>query len=379
MTSDPLSPGPQPVRGQIRSRERKGGLGLFVVSSLILIAAFVYLSLPTVYQFRLEAAFMLDGEPHTAVGFMQCTYRRAWFTWGTDAYRLGEPIFRGYYTATSFDSPSVVLPDGKAAIMIPHRGKCPPLPIVQQQLSVNPREMTDSGVRPAYYFPDRNDPKVVWILNNPLPHNPNAARGRFLAKSYRYLVVSDGEPVPEPLEHNIPIAWRWYRQISDAYRTGEGVTHHSGDDWFGLFACVEDESEWRSRAEFAQVAVGLTKVTATVLREPGHGGAANCHGGRMPHVSLVPSEDYSKAMLDLDRAELQWATITTPYIAEHRDRELGRWIPEICVVGEGCTGIRMKAGFWIYLPVQRVFARIDESALETFSITNFALRPGDGQ
>ena len=327
---------------------------------------------PTVLRFKLEASFTFDGQPYTAIGYMECSYRRAWFTSGSNPYRLGEPIYQGYYTSTFRDAPSVVLPDGKAAILIQHGGSCPPLPVVRTTIAENPA--SESGASwPAYYFPDRNDPKVIWVFRDRRP--AHASPGRFVLKHYLFVSVKD--PVPASIAQNVPIAWRWYERMSTQSRSGR-FDQRMEDVWFGVIACLMDESEWRMQPDFVRAASGVATTTLVSMNEPGRDWARNCHGQHTPQISLVPSDDYSKATLDLDRNDLRWAAITTPYIPEYRDRETGRWMPELCIAGEGCTGIRMRTPYWVYLAGRRAFARIDEAGLETFRFPYFALRPGDG-
>jgi len=324
----------------------------------------------TDYDFRLEATFTFDGQPYTAVGSMHCRYRRAWFTSGSSPHRLGEPIYQGYFTSTRRDAPSVVLPDGKGAILFRHGGSCPPLPILRETLAVNPAAAT-GATWPAYYFPDRENPKVIWLLHDRRPANLDP--GRFVLEHYRFISV--GEQAPELLAQNIPVAWRWYQQWSAAHRVG--FISRMEDVWFGQIACLVEESEWRSRPEFVRAASGLATIAVTTLHEPGTNHSLTCPGQNM-HISLAPSEDYGKATLDLDRPDLRWATILTPFVAEFRDRNTNQWVPELCVTGEGCSGIRMRAPFWIFLPTRRVFARIDEASFETFLFSHIAVRPGDG-
>jgi hypothetical protein len=147
--------------------------------------------------------------------------------------------------------------------------------------------------------------------------------------------------------------------------------------WWGIFGCVVYEDEWRNRPECVRAAAGLTATSVVRLNHPGENWPLGCVGVRGRHISLMPSEDYSKATLDIDRTDLRWSTITTPYVTAYRDG-MDRWTPEICIAGEGCTGFRKKGAVWFYLPHRRVFVRLDEERFEAFRFPNFALRKGDG-
>jgi hypothetical protein len=325
----------------------------------------------SVYNFRLEAEFVFDGQPYTAVGSMQCRYRRAWFTLGSSPHRIGGPIYQGYYTSTMRDSPSVLLGNGKGAIVFQHGGSCPPLPVLQETYAVEPT--VTKGSWPAFYLPDRNNPKVVWVMRDARP--PHDDTGRFLL--LRYAVVPTTQAQPTPLAQNVPAVWRWYEQMSAQHRTGQ-FDQRTEDAWFGLVACVLPEEEWRKSSDYVRAAEGLSEVTVMTLSEPGRNWARNCPLQHLSQISLIPSEDYSKATLDLDRLDLRWTAITTPYAPEHRDPNIKRWAPELCVTGDGCTGIRPRPAYWVYVPSRRVFARVDTASFETFRFPNFALRHGDG-
>ena len=333
---------------------------------------------PTVYRFRLDVAFVFDGQPYTAIGYMECTYRKAWLTSRTHAHRLGTQIYDGYYTETFRDAPSVVLPGGKGAILFQHGGPCPSLPGVRKTYAA--RSTYNSGdSTPAYYFPDRTDPKVVWILRDRRV-NQDAVPGRLVLQYRRFVVVND--PVQVSVAQNVPIAWQWYEEFSAKYRNamkgGPAFNQTQDAVWYGIHGCVLYEDEWQNEPALVKAATDLTSPTVVTFNQLRSDQPRHCAGRRTPEISLIPSEDYSKVTLDLDRSDLRWATIATPYVSEYRDRFTGRWRPEICIAGQGCTGIRMKTPYWIYLPSRRVFVRLDESRLESYRFPHFALRPGDG-
>lgn len=324
----------------------------------------------SVYNFRLEAEFVFDGQPYTAVGSMQCRYRRAWFTWGSSPHRIGGPIYQGYHTSTMRDSPSVLLANGKGAIVFQHGGSCPPLPVLQKTYGAGPT--VTKGWGPVFYLPDPNDPRVVWVMRDARP--PQDDTGRFLLM--HYAIIPANEAQPTPLAQTVPAVWRWYEQMSAQYRTGQ-FKQRMEDAWFGLVACVLPEEEWRKNSDYVRAAEGLSEVTVMTLSEPGRNWARNCPLQHLSQISLVPSDDYSTATLDLDRLDLRWAAITTPYVAEHRD-PTKRWAPELCVAGAGCTGNKPSPAYWVYVPSRRVFVRVDAASFEIFRFPNFALRHGDG-
>ena len=322
-------------------------------------ASFVLLNAETnasEYRFRLEATITFDGQNYKAVGFQSCTYERTFPLGMSDPHRLGGPILDGYRVITARDSPSVILADGRGAIVFERVGGCPSLRILRDTYVANPAS-AHKGLDRAYYFPDREQPRVVWVLQDQRPEAKDA--GRFI--SHDYLALPDAGASITPLVQNVPIAWRWYEEFSARYRDAmKGVINHlptqpSEAAWRGIFGCVMYEDEWRTRPEFVQAAQGPTTTSVVTLNQPGRNWARNCLGMRTRHISLVPSEDYSKATLDLDRADLRWATITTPYVAALRD-DSGRWTPEICIAGEGCTGFRKKDAVWLYVPSRRAFA-----------------------
>lgn len=344
---------------------------LIAGATTILSAVIVYPATPITYRFRLEAAFTFDGKAYIAIGYLRCTYEKAPIE-GSDPYRSEGPIFQGYYTKMWRDAPSVVLADGKSAIVIPHAGGCLPLPILKKDILSKPREDFSDGTQPAYYFPDRNDPKAVWILAD---RERNAAPDskRYFFKGYRF-INDDREPTAS-LAQNVPIAWRWYERMSAENRTGH-FEQKMEDVWFGLTACLMYEDEWRNRPEFVEAARPHASTALVTINEPGKNQTHNCTGRRTPNISLIPSDDYSKATLDPDRADLRWATISTP--PQYQDKQLKRWVPEICAAGEECAAGRKTAPFWVYLPRKRIFALIEQPRLETFRFPYFAVRPGDG-
>lgn len=191
------------------------------------------------------------------------------------------------------------------------------------------------------------------------------------------------DPVPPSLAKNVPAAWKWYEEYSAKYRkamSGGGGSHQSRDAiWRGLYGCVVYEDEWRKYPGFAEAAADATSTTVVTIKEPGRDTVRDCpYKTRTPHISLVPSEDQSKAMLELDRRDLHWATMTVPYVPEYHDKTTGQWLPEICIADEGCSGIRKMTPYWLYLPRHRALVRLEERRLEAFRFSHLALRHGDG-
>src|SRR6187200_2057453 len=83
-------------------------------------AAAVFLFSGTEYHFRLEGTITFDGQDYKAIGFQSCTYQPAFpffLFGGSDRHRLGGPILNGYRVTTARDSPSVILTDGRGAIV----------------------------------------------------------------------------------------------------------------------------------------------------------------------------------------------------------------------------------------------------------------------
>jgi hypothetical protein len=354
----------------------------FNLAACSLIASFVLLhaqpsALAVEYRFRLEGTITFDGQNYKAIGFQSCTYERNFLFGGSDPHRLDGPILEGYRVITSRDNPSVILADGRGAIVFEHRGSCPSLRKLRDTFVANPAS-PHIGLARAYYFPDRAQPSVVWVLQ---AQRSDKQAGRFISQDYSAL--TDNGAAITPLAQNVPIAWRWYEEFSDRYRVAmKGAvnplpTQPPEATWRGIFGCVVYEDEWRTRPEFVSAASGVTRTSAVTLNEPGQSWARNCVGMRTRHISLVPSEDYSKATLYLDRADLRWSTINTPYIAGLRN-ETGRWTPEICIADDECTGFRKNRPVWFYLPTRRVFVLLDEQVFEAFRFSNFAVRKGDG-
>ncbi len=350
-----------------------------VVVILLIIGAGVgviaFLSLPVTYSFRLEASFTFDGKPYTAIGYMRCRFQRAWLQPFSDPYRLGQPIYEGYYTTTWRDAPSVVLPDGKGAIIIPRSGSCPPLPVLRREF-LGKQAADLGGSWPAYYFPDRGNPKLIWIFADRARTATSDGR-RYFLKNYLF-VQTDGEPVAS-LQKNVPAAWRWYEQFSEQYRKGmrsvEGFKQKLEDVWFGLNACLMYEDEWSNKPEFVRAARGRTTLTIVATSELANYSAWPCPGQRTRNIALIPSADYSEATLDPGRRDLHWTTITTP--PQDHDKQHNRWLPTICLAGDGCVTSRNPGDYWLYSPKERLFALIEQPGLETFRFTDFAVRPGD--
>ena len=247
-------------------KARWTALGLVVAAALGLTWAYGELA-ETVYRFKLEAPFTFDQRPFTAIGYMECTYRRALVPNNRFPVK-GPPVYAGYYTDTFREAASVVLPDGKGAILFRHGGSCPPLPEVQNRFAKGP-ESASAGTWLAYYFPDRNDPKTVWILRDRRP--PHREPGRLVLN--KYLWVSVNEPVSVSLAQNVPIAWKWYEEYSAKYRKamsgGGGSTESQDAIWRGIFACVMREDEWRNQREFAEAVAGIISPSVVSLNRAG--------------------------------------------------------------------------------------------------------------
>jgi hypothetical protein len=303
---------------------------------------------------------------------MECSYRRAQ---GGPQANPGRrlQISEGFLTETHRDAASIVLPDGRGAILFRHPGSCPSLPLVQEKFALNPAYASGASW-PAYFFPDRYDPKAVWILRDRRP-GQDAVSGRLLLKQYLFVTVKEPETVS--IAQNVPIAWQWYQRMSAQYRGGR-MSQRKEDRWSAIIACVLYEDEWRERPEFVRAARGQTTASTVNITQPERSRTVGCPGRRTPKISLVPSDDYSKAILDLDRNDLRWAAITTPYVQEYRDGSTGAWTPELCIARESCTGIHIRTPDWLYLPSSRVFVRLDEERLETYHFPFFAVRHGDG-
>jgi hypothetical protein len=335
-------------------------------------------SAQTVYRIKLEAQFTFDGQPYTAIGYMECTYRRAPILGSRSRPAAGPPIYEGYYTETFRDAASVVLADGKGAILFRHGGRCHSLPQLQKIFATK-RESVRGESFPAYYFPDRHDTKTVWYLRD--RRSSHKDHGRFVLQQYRYVLVD--EPVPASLAQNVPAAWKWYQEYSAEYRKAisESRIIHGRNDkiWRGIYACVLLEDEWKRQPDFVRAIDGVSAISVVALNQPRENWARNCpSNARTPQISLIPSEDHSRATLDLDRSDLRWATVTVPYVAEFHDRVTSLWMPELCVAGEGCTGIRLKTPYWLYFPNRRALVRLDEVRLEASHFSDFAARHGDG-
>src|SRR5258707_3985759 len=120
-------------RGGVSVRRKSIAASLIAGVTIILSAVIVSPATPITYRFRLEAEFTFDGQLYTAIGYMRCTYQKAPIE-GSDPYRLGGPIYQGYYTTTWRDTPSVVLPNEKGAIVIRHTGGCPPLSVLKNEI-----------------------------------------------------------------------------------------------------------------------------------------------------------------------------------------------------------------------------------------------------
>lgn len=297
----------------------------------------------------------------------------------SDRYRMGGPIYEGYRVSTWRDSPSVVFPDGRAAVVIRHPDRCPRLSILRDKILKKADNELD-GNWPAYYFPERTDPKVVWILADEDRYAAPDSK-RYFFKHYRF-IIDDEEPKVS-LAQNVPAAWEWYERAAGKYRRvmkGISNEHAQSDEevWSGIFGCVLYEDEWRNQPEFVKLAAAVKAAGPVKLNQPGADWARNCNTRRTPHISLLPSENYSRATIDLDRNDLRSTTITTPYLLKYRDRNTTWWVPEICVSGEGCTGFHPHVATWLYLPVRRAFIRLEREQLETYRFYYFAVRFGDG-
>jgi hypothetical protein len=352
-------------------------LGIAVLGAVLLTWVF---SAKTFYRFKLEAQFTFDGDPYVATGFMECTYQSSLFSLFARKRPHpadGPPIFSGYYTETVRDAASVVLSDGKGAILFKDGVKCQPLPQLQKLLATKREDYGGSSI-PAYYFPDRNDSKTVWALRDRRPAHGDS--GRLVLQQFRIILVD--EPIAPTLAQNVPAAWKWYEEYSAKYRKamrGGGGSNESEDAiWRGLYGCVVLEDEWQGQRDFVEAATSVSTVSIVNLKQPGMDRARNCASNvRTPQISLIPSDDYSMATFDLDRSDLRWATITAPYVAKYRDRSTGRWRPRVCVVGEGCIEAIGVTALWIYLPKRRAFVRLENERLEAFRFPDFALRQGD--
>jgi hypothetical protein len=111
----------------------------------LLIASFVLLhaksnAYAVEYRFRLEGTFTFDGQSYKAVGFQRCTYdlNLLFFFGGSSPTRRGGPVLEGYNVTTVRDSPSVVLADGRGAIVFEHGGSCPSLRKLRDTFVTNP-------------------------------------------------------------------------------------------------------------------------------------------------------------------------------------------------------------------------------------------------
>lgn len=357
--------------------DRRHNLVVLSVIAAILIAFFgAYIPFigefplipPIVRDFRLQAEFDFEGHSYTATGSMHCTYRRARIFSTTNNSLLSGAIRKGYRTTTVRDSPSVILQDGVGAVVFRHGDLCPAL----QDIDVIREDYAKHGTPHAYFFPDRNKPKVIWELDVRLPaHQP---RGRLQLNSYAMIPVDEQQPLP--LKEDVPAAWHLYEQKKMRSRSG---TFQLGDKdvWFGLAACVVTEDAARPWPEFSKAAEDVAETRVVTIQKPGTNYPRSCLEPLESHVGLMPSDDYSKAVLDLDRADLRWASVLTPYVAGYRGKDTHRWAPELCVAGEGCLGRRIEPPYWLYMPNRKAFVLIEATGLDAFDQANFAYRDDD--
>jgi hypothetical protein len=112
------------------------------------------------------------------------------------------------------------------------------------------------------------------------------------------------------------------------------------------------------------------------ITEPGHKEQRSCLNPGRSQIALIPSDDYSKATLNLDRPDLKWVSILTPYVAEYRNSN-GQWTPKLCIADQGCMDGRMKLPFWLYVPSRKLFVLIESAGSSVFNPDNFAHRPED--
>lgn len=298
-----------------------------------------------VHNFRQEIDFTFDGRAYTAVGSMQCSYRRAWFT--PEIRGVGGTVMQGYDTSAMYEAPSAILADGKGAIVFEQTAGCPPLPELQDN-----RRQPKPNLAPAYYFPNREERAQIWMFED----RPGQSPGRFEVISRQAVAVK--KPQPAALAQNAPAAWSWTEQLTARDARG-GITRRAETTSIGFVACVLTEDEWRKRPDFVEAAHRSVKTVVVNLPEPGQSWQRNCPMQHLSQISLVPSEDFSTATLDLDHRDLYWTAILTPNVAAHRDNRTRRWAPELCVAGEGCTGMKLTQAVWIYLPNRYTFARVE--------------------
>jgi hypothetical protein len=158
-------------------------LGLGLASSIVVACVYALgQTSPIVYRFRLEAAFTFDGKPYTALGSMECEYRRGSAVNRSERHRLGPPLLEGYYTSRQGDSPSVVLAGGDDTILFMTGGSCPSLSNLRKTILADPSAL-NSTPQLAYYFPNRSNPPVIWVLRDRRATHKDS--GRFVFDQYR--------------------------------------------------------------------------------------------------------------------------------------------------------------------------------------------------
>ncbi len=347
---------------------------LLVLTVLLGVPASAYIFYPTTYRFGLTASVVFDGAAYELKGFEECHYQRV-ALYGRDHSRIGGPIIDGYRVTTSKDAPSVTLANGQGALVLLWPGTCNSLSNLGEGYLANPSFPFKSPLR-AIYLPDRINPQRIWLFSDyrgRISNEPGRLRFRDVTAKLDEAVGAAS------LQDNAPILWTWHQEQSEARR--RAIKQHIGyggtpqQTWLGLFGCVVAEDEWKNRPEFSAQALSGPSPSRVIIKSGGHD--APCPETRLRHIGLLPSDDLRTATLDLERTDLRWTTIMTPYASEVRDPSEGWWMPEICVNGDGCMGFRMTRPVWIYVPSRKAFVYISGQRFESYDFTNFAMRPGD--